>query len=91
MRLRPPALVHASMLTRALPEGLLTFHSLPSLASLSVHSFPAMKGVTTFSLDEDELAGGGTPDVMHVCAIKRRTVHLLRVTKDGVTSIKVSG
>lgn len=72
-----------------LPEGILTFHSLPSLVPLPVQSFPAMKGVTTFSLDEDELAGGGSPEAMHVCAIKRRTVHLLRVTMGGVTHVKV--
>ncbi|KAL8283319.1 hypothetical protein RQP46_005729 [Phenoliferia psychrophenolica] len=72
-----------------LSEGILTFHAInPSLAALPVHSFPAMKGVTTFSLDEDELSGGGAPDAMHVCAIKRRTVHLLRVTNEGVTHLK---
>lgn len=69
--------------------GILTFHAIPSLAALPVHIFPAMKGVTTFALDEDELSGGGAPDAMHVCAIKRRTVHLLRVTNEGVTHIKV--
>jgi hypothetical protein len=68
----------------------LTFHSLSSLAPLSVHAFPAMRGVTTFSLDEDELAGGGSPDAMHICAIKRRTVHLLKVTNEGITHLKVS-
>lgn len=70
-------------------EGILTFHAIPSLAALPVHIFPAMKGVTTFALDEDELSGGGAADAMHVCAIKRRTVHLLRVTNEGVTHIKV--
>lgn len=71
-------------------EGILTFHSLPSLNPLPVHSFPSMKGVTTFSLDEEELAGGGSKNSMHICAIKRRTMHVLLVTNEGVTTIKVS-
>ncbi|KAM0748698.1 hypothetical protein T439DRAFT_70364 [Meredithblackwellia eburnea MCA 4105] len=71
-----------------LSEGVLTFHSLPTLTALNVHQFPSMKGVSTFSLDEDELAGGGAPDAMHVCAIKRRRVHILRVTNEGVTPIR---
>ncbi|KAI5477112.1 TGF beta receptor associated protein [Pseudohyphozyma bogoriensis] len=71
-----------------LSEGLMTFHSLPTLAPLPVHAFPAMKGVTTFALDDAELVGGGSPGAVHICAIKRRSVHLLKVTNDGVTQLK---
>ncbi|KAK4698396.1 vacuolar protein sorting-associated protein 3, partial [Phenoliferia sp. Uapishka_3] len=82
------ALIERLNMAVILSEGILTFHSMPNLTPLSVHSFPAMKGVTTFSLDEDELSGGGREDAMHLCAIKRRTVHLLKVTKEGVTHVK---
>lgn len=71
-------------------EGLLTFHSLPSLAPLPVQAFPSMKGVVAFSLDEDELSGGGTREAMHICAIRRRAVFILRVTREGVTAVGVS-
>ncbi|ORY74073.1 hypothetical protein BCR35DRAFT_293491 [Leucosporidium creatinivorum] len=71
-----------------LSEGILTFHSLSSLTPLSVHAFPALRGVRTFSLDQDELAGGGSPDAMHICAITKRTLHLLKVTNEGVTRLK---
>lgn len=67
----------------------MTFHSLSSLTPLSVHAFPALRGVRTFSLDQDELAGGGSPDAMHICAITKRTLHLLKVTNEGVTRLKV--
>lgn len=72
-----------------LTEGVLTFHSLASLAPLSVQQFPAMKGVTTFSVDEDELAGGGKEGEMHVCAIKRKTMYMIRVTKEGASIVRV--
>ncbi|GAA5852101.1 hypothetical protein JCM9279_005057 [Rhodotorula babjevae] len=71
-----------------LSEGVLTFHALPALAPLNVHTFPSVRGVSTFALDEDELAGGGQPDAMHVCVFKRRTVHWLRITNDGISSVK---
>ncbi|SGZ31858.1 BQ5605_C042g12021 [Microbotryum silenes-dioicae] len=71
-----------------LSEGILTFHALPSLAPLSVHSFPALRGVTTFALDEDELSGGGEPNSMRLCAIKRRSVNVLRVTCDGLSQLR---
>ncbi|TNY19371.1 hypothetical protein DMC30DRAFT_448017 [Rhodotorula diobovata] len=71
-----------------LSEGVMTFHALPSLAPLGVHHFPSVRGVATFALDEDELDGRGAPDTMHVCVFKRRTVHWLRVTNDGITSVK---
>ncbi|SCZ87760.1 BZ3500_MvSof-1268-A1-R1_Chr2-3g05228 [Microbotryum saponariae] len=71
-----------------LSEGILTFHALPSLAPLSVHSFPALRGVTTFALDEDELSGGGEPDSMRLCAIKRRSVNVLRVMRDGLSQVR---
>lgn len=67
----------------------MTFHTLPSLAPLNVHQFPSIRGVATFALDEEELAGGGQPGVMNVCAIKRKTIHWLRITNDGVTSVQV--
>ncbi|GAA5939746.1 hypothetical protein JCM3775_001615 [Rhodotorula graminis] len=71
-----------------LSEGVLTFHALPALAPLNVHAFPSVRGVSTFALDEDELAGRGAPDAMHVCVFKRRTVHWLRITNDGISSVK---
>ncbi|GAA6028594.1 hypothetical protein JCM8097_007301 [Rhodosporidiobolus ruineniae] len=71
-----------------LSEGIMTFHSLPALTPLNVQSFPSIRGVATFAVDENELAGGGSPDAMHVVAIKRRTVHWLKVTNEGVTSVK---
>ncbi|SCV74998.1 BQ2448_8027 [Microbotryum intermedium] len=71
-----------------LSEGILTFHALPSLTPLSVHSFPALRGVTTFALDEDELSGGGDPDSMRLCAVKRRSVHVLKVTRDGLSQVR---
>jgi hypothetical protein len=72
-------------------EGLLTFHSLPSLAPLPLSAFPSVKGVVAFSLDEDEVAGGGARDAVHICVVKRRTVYILRVTKNEVTIVGVSG
>ncbi|GAA6015822.1 hypothetical protein JCM10207_008808 [Rhodosporidiobolus poonsookiae] len=71
-----------------LSEGVLTFHALPNLNPLPVSQFPAIKGVAAFALDEDELAGGGQPESMQVCVTKRRTVHWLRVTNEGISSIK---
>ncbi|GAA5904811.1 hypothetical protein JCM8208_001362 [Rhodotorula glutinis] len=71
-----------------LSEGVLTFHALPTLAPLNVHAFPSVRGVSTFALDEDELAGRGAPDALHVCVFKRRTVHWLRITNDGISSVK---
>ncbi|BGP41415.1 hypothetical protein JCM10449v2_005395 [Rhodotorula kratochvilovae] len=72
-----------------LSEGVVSFHAFPSLAPLNVHQFPSVRGVSTIALDEDELAGGGVSgDAMHVCVFKRRTVHWLRVTNDGISSVK---
>ncbi|GJN90241.1 hypothetical protein Rhopal_003240-T1 [Rhodotorula paludigena] len=71
-----------------LSEGVLTFHAFPALAPLNVHQFPAIRGVSSFAVDEDELAGAGRDGVMHLCVFKRRTVHWLRVMNDGVTSVK---
>ncbi|GAA5879657.1 hypothetical protein JCM3774_002398 [Rhodotorula dairenensis] len=71
-----------------LSEGVLTFHTLPNLAPLDVNRFPAIRGIVTFAVDEDDLAGGGSPDTMHMCAIKRKRMHWIRITDDGVTSIK---
>ncbi|GAA5867831.1 hypothetical protein JCM8547_003390 [Rhodosporidiobolus lusitaniae] len=75
-----------------LSEGVLTFHSLPSLSLLPASSFPAIKNVTTFSLDEDELAGHGSTgaagEAMQLCVIKRKTIHWLRVTNEGLSIIK---
>ncbi|GAA5872000.1 hypothetical protein JCM1840_004768 [Sporobolomyces johnsonii] len=82
------ALLHRLDKAVVLSEGVMTFHSLPALAPLDVHQFPALRGIATFSLDEDELAGGGAPDSMQICAIKRRSVHWLRITNEGITSIK---
>ena len=59
------------------------------MTPLPVQSFPAMKGVVTFSLDEDELNGAGDPNFMHLCAIRKRTVHVLRITNEGVSTIRV--
>lgn len=71
-------------------EGVLTFHSLPNLTPLDVSRFPAIRGIVTFAVDEDDLAGGGSPDFMHMCAIKRKRMHWIRVSNDGVVSLKVS-
>ncbi|GAA5825001.1 hypothetical protein JCM11251_006058 [Rhodosporidiobolus azoricus] len=81
-----------------LSEGQLTFHSLPLLAALPASSFPTIKGVMSFALDEDELAAGVNDadeegqgegkKGMHLVVIKRKTVHWLRVTKDGLERIK---
>lgn len=49
-----------------------------------------MKGVTTFSVNEDELAGGGKEGEMHVCAIKRKTMYMIRVTKESASIVRVS-
>ena len=43
----------------------------------------------TFAVDEEDLAGGGNPEVMHMCAIKRKRMHWIRISEGGVTSIKV--
>ncbi|GAA5906255.1 hypothetical protein JCM6882_006088 [Rhodosporidiobolus microsporus] len=79
-------------------EGQLTFHSLPLLAPLPASSFPTIKGVMSFALDEDELAagvghggeetGGGEKKGMQIVVVKRKTVHWLRVTSDGIERIK---
>ncbi|CEQ41527.1 SPOSA6832_03250, partial [Sporobolomyces salmonicolor] len=82
------ALLHRLDKAVVLSEGVMTFHSLPALTPLNVHQFPALRGIATFSLDEDELAGGGGPESMQICAIKRRSVHWLRITNEGITSIK---
>ncbi|GAA6019435.1 hypothetical protein JCM8202_001808 [Rhodotorula sphaerocarpa] len=71
-----------------LSEGVLTFHALPNLTPLDVNRFPAIRGIVTFAVDEDDLAGGGNSSTMHMCAIKRRRMHWIRVTNEGVTSIK---
>lgn len=67
----------------------MTFHALPNLTPLDVNRFPAIRGIVTFAVDEDDLAGGGNSSTMHMCAIKRRRMHWIRVTNEGVTSIKV--
>ncbi|KAK4052008.1 hypothetical protein OIO90_004538 [Microbotryomycetes sp. JL221] len=82
------AILHRLDKAVVLSEGIMTFHSLPSLTPLSVHQFPAVRGCTTFSLDEQELAGGGGIDAMHICVVRRRSIHLLRVTNEGVTQLK---
>ncbi|GAA6055225.1 hypothetical protein JCM3770_000723 [Rhodotorula araucariae] len=72
-----------------LAEGVMSFHAFPSLAPLNVHQFPSVRGVSTIALDEDELAGGGVSrDAMHICVFKRRTVHWIRVTNEGISSVK---
>lgn len=71
-------------------EGVLTFHALPSLSPLPVQAYPALRGVTTFSLDSDELNEGGKAGSARICAFKKRTVHLIRVTNDGATHVRVS-
>ncbi|GAA5972182.1 hypothetical protein JCM11641_002531 [Rhodosporidiobolus odoratus] len=71
-----------------LSEGVLSFHTLPLLAPLNTQHFPSIRGVSTFALDEDELAGGGEPNAMKLVIAKRKTVHWLRVTNEGVTSVK---
>lgn len=68
---------------------MLTFHALPNLAPLDVNRFPAIRGIVTFAVDEEDLAGGGNPEVMHMCAIKRKRMHWIRISEGGVTSIKV--
>lgn len=49
-----------------------------------------MKGVTTIALDESELSFPSTtgPPEMHLVAIRRRTVHLLRITSEGASQVK---
>lgn len=73
------------------PEGILTFHSQSTLAPLSVHHYPSLRGVMCFSLDHAELASPseGEAGAMHLCAIKRRSVILIRVTREGWTTVKV--
>ncbi|BGP17675.1 hypothetical protein JCM10213v2_005713 [Rhodosporidiobolus nylandii] len=71
-----------------LSEGVLSFHSLPSLAPLNLQQFPSIRGVATFAIDEDELAGGGEPNAMNLVAFKRRTIHWLRITNEGIASVK---
>ena len=77
-------------MTTSLSEGILTFHALPSLSPLPAHTYPSLKGITAFSLDDDEMLGGGSPTMMHICVIRRRTVQILRITNEGVTTIRVS-
>lgn len=45
-----------------------------------------------FSLDHSELTSSsrGEAGAMHLCAVKRRSVLLIRVTKEGWTTVKVS-
>lgn len=88
----PPHGSRGSILTffSSTAEGLLTFHSLPSFAPLPVAAFPSVKGVVALSLNEDEIAGGGSRDAMHICVVKRRTIYILRVMRDGLTIIGVS-
>lgn len=71
----------------------MTFHALPGLAPLDVHNFPAVRGVVTLAVDEDELSsvsgGGSDSNVMHMCVVKRRRMHWLKVTNEGIVNLKV--
>ncbi|BGP33373.1 hypothetical protein JCM10296v2_005173 [Rhodotorula toruloides] len=71
-----------------LSEGVMTFHALPGLAPLNVHSFPAVRGVVTLAVDEEELSSSSDSTVMHMCVIKRRRMHWLKVTNEGIQSLK---
>ncbi|KAK4050303.1 hypothetical protein OIV83_003624 [Microbotryomycetes sp. JL201] len=82
------ALLHRLDKAVVLSEGILAFHSMPTLTPLNVHSFPAVRGCITFSLDEAELAGGGDVDSMHICVVRRRSIQLLKITSQGVSQLK---
>ncbi|KAM0786374.1 hypothetical protein ACM66B_001842 [Microbotryomycetes sp. NB124-2] len=82
------ALLHRLDKAAILSEGILTFHALPTLTPLNVHTFPAVRGCISFSLDEAELAGGGDIDSMHICVVRRRSIQLLKVTNQGISQLK---
>lgn len=67
----------------------MTFHALPGLAPLNVHNFPAVRGVVTLAVDEEELSNSSDSAVLHMCVIKRRRMHWLKVTNEGIQSLKV--
>ncbi|BGP09381.1 hypothetical protein JCM10049v2_005249 [Rhodotorula toruloides] len=71
-----------------LSEGVMSFHTLPGLAPLNVHNFPAVRGVVTLAVDEEELSNSSDSAVMHTCVIKRRRMHWLKVTNEGIQSLK---
>ncbi|GAA5933539.1 uncharacterized protein JCM15063_001342 [Sporobolomyces koalae] len=74
-----------------LSEGILTFHSLPTLEPLNVHQFPSVRGVVTFSLDEDDGStqkGSSRDPRMQLVAIKRRSIHWCSISNEGITTIK---
>ncbi|GAA6016850.1 hypothetical protein JCM11491_001827 [Sporobolomyces phaffii] len=69
-------------------DGILTFHSLsPTVTPLSVHQYPSIRGVVTYSLDRDELypvvpsrRDGGTHQQLLV--IKKRSLQWIRISND---------
>uniref|UniRef100_A0A0K3C490 BY PROTMAP: gi/472583522/gb/EMS21155.1/ TGF beta receptor associated protein [Rhodosporidium toruloides NP11] gi/647396884/emb/CDR39543.1/ RHTO0S04e06238g1_1 [Rhodosporidium toruloides] n=1 Tax=Rhodotorula toruloides TaxID=5286 RepID=A0A0K3C490_RHOTO len=71
-----------------LSEGVMTFHALPGLAPLNVHNFPAVRGVVTLAVDEEELSSSSDSAAMHMCVIKRRRMHWLKVTNEGIQNLK---